>query len=173
MSRFTQVLSPFAKGSRQASRGIVSMPTPPRITRALEAEHARIDTTLRDLAQGVARGAPDVAERWRQVADDLARHLHLEETLLLSRLDGFDAGLAWELREDHDQLREWLYQLAPESGGGLTEPGRLERFAAVLGRHVDRETEILYRWADTLNDPELYRAIVDALLDDEVAGGGP
>ena len=126
------------------------------LTRTFTASHKHCDRQFAELERAFAAADWVPAEaHYRQLRDDLLRHLAAEEEILFpafENITGHAQGPTRVMCMEHDQMRELLEEmsqaLAARDSGAL--PGIAETLLILMQQHNMKEEQILYPMLDEM-----------------------
>ena len=108
-------------------------------------------------------------DHWRAFADELERHLQMEEQVLFPKLEETNpssGGPTNMMRMEHQQMRSLVHQINEALSEQLDENffGLSETLMVLMQQHNMKEEQVLYPMADqTLSAPEDVIAAMDKL----------
>ena len=113
-------------------------------------EHARLERSFSELLE---RAYEDDLEAlrasFRELERELRAHLELEEVSLLPAFERKDPREAERIRLEHELIRAQLDQLGVALDLKAVRAQAVRELVAMLRRHAQRETAVMYAWADT------------------------
>ena len=123
------------------------------VTEYLSWDHDRLDLLLDSVRDTVEQGDWPRAQRlYSDFARDLARHIRLEEQILLPLFEARTgiAGTAPAMRDDHMLIRDALGVLAVVVGfrDAVAFRAGLDVLSSLLSNHNDAEERVLYPVTD-------------------------
>ncbi|HVX93746.1 MAG TPA: hemerythrin domain-containing protein [Polyangia bacterium] len=119
-------------------------------TDVLSRHHVELDERIVNLLLHADGGdCHDLAEEWNGFEAALAQHFELEEHEVLPLFARENPEEVARLRQEHGALRRDLLALGIRADLHLLRAEAVRDFVRDLRAHVQREDEILYRWAAT------------------------
>jgi len=139
------------------------------VTRTFTASHKHCDRQFAALEHAFASADWGPAEsHFRQLRDDLLRHLAAEEEILFpafEKVTGHAQGPTRVMCMEHDQMRELLQEmsqaLAARDSGAL--PGIAETLLILMQQHNMKEEQVLYPMLDEMVAESERREAVEKL----------
>jgi iron-sulfur cluster repair protein YtfE (RIC family) len=140
------------------------------LTRSFTAHHKHCDRQFAELERAFAAADWGTADaHFRQLQDDLQRHLAAEEEILFpafEKVTGHAQGPTRVMCMEHDQMRELLQEmsqaLAAKDSAAL--PGIAETLLILMQQHNLKEEQILYPMLDEMVTESARREALEKLV---------
>jgi hemerythrin superfamily protein len=125
------------------------------VRESLGDDHKAIDRRLSDLANAVdGADFPTILEVFREIDRGLRAHIDGEERYLFARFEKLHAAEIGELRQEHEDFRRTLDELAIQTELHTLRKERVDGLVARLRAHARKEDYTLYAWADEAPYPD-------------------
>jgi polyisoprenoid-binding protein YceI len=114
----------------------------------LSSDHQELERSLAAVVGGAAGAdAGDLGDAWPAFERHVAAHLDSEEAHVFPAFARSHPDEARELRDEHEQIRARLIELAIDLHLHCLDAGRVRAFADELRAHAAHEERVLYPWA--------------------------
>jgi hemerythrin-like domain-containing protein len=126
------------------------------ISSLMTGHHARCDELFADLQVRLAEGGwNDAARQFRDLCEQMERHLQAEETVLFAAFEsatGVAAGPTAVMRQEHGRMRALLEQIGPSLAARDPDraDGCMATLAILMRQHNQKEENILYPMLDVV-----------------------